>query len=79
MPFASQGRKRGQQPFLFWSDVFTLVKGWYQCKDLDRVDLTLLSKICYVLNCELQDILTYVPPEKEQIKKPKQIEKVPSA
>ncbi len=28
----------------------------------ERVDLDLLSRICYALECDLHDILEYVPP-----------------
>lgn len=32
------------------------------CKDIiQRIDNDVLTKICYVLNCSLTDLLTYVP------------------
>ncbi|WP_195282720.1 helix-turn-helix domain-containing protein [Harryflintia acetispora] len=35
------------------------------CKgDIQRVDLVVLARICYALNCTVQDILEYIPPEK---------------
>lgn len=30
--------------------------------EAERVDLDLLSRICYALECDLPDILEYVPP-----------------
>lgn len=32
------------------------------CKDkIQRIDKDVLTKICYVLNCSLTDLITYVP------------------
>lgn len=32
--------------------------------DILRVDLAVLSRLCYALECELSDILEYIPPQK---------------
>lgn len=31
-----------------------------------RIDLQVLSKICYMLGCKSQDLITYVPPKKSK-------------
>ena len=34
------------------------------CKgELQRVDLVVLARICHTLNCKVQDVLEYVPPQ----------------
>lgn len=30
--------------------------------DIQRVDLAILSRLCYALDCSISDILEYVPP-----------------
>ena len=50
------------------------------CKDLDiarpnfnrycqnrfqRIDAQLITKLCYYFECEIQDIITYVPPQED--------------
>ena len=32
--------------------------------DIMRVDLAVLSRLCYALQCDLSDILEYIPPNK---------------
>lgn len=32
--------------------------------NIQRVDLSVLSRLCYALECDLSDILEYVPPKK---------------
>ena len=39
------------------------VKSYYNNCPLTRVDLDIISKFCYVLNCKVEDILEYVYPE----------------
>lgn len=46
---------------------YTTINRYYKSNQLDRIDLTVLSKICYVLNCKLTDIIEYIPPEKEEM------------
>lgn len=31
--------------------------------DIMRVDLAVLSRLCYALQCDLSDILEYIPPD----------------
>ena len=38
------------------------VKNYYNNCPLTRVDLDVISKFCYVLNCNIEDILEYVYP-----------------
>ena len=35
---------------------------------LARVDLDVLTRICDFLECDLSDIIKYIPPEKEDVK-----------
>lgn len=35
----------------------------YYKNNIDRVDLTLLAKMCFSLECDLSDILQYIPPK----------------
>lgn len=35
----------------------------YMKQDVVRVDLAVLSRLCYALECDLSDLLEYVPPE----------------
>ena len=35
------------------------------CKnEITRLDTDVLARICYALDCKLEDILEYIPPEK---------------
>jgi len=42
---------------------FNTIKNLRENKALSRIDFEVLSKLCYVLNCDLTDIIDYVPPE----------------
>lgn len=44
---------------------YQTVDRYYKATDIDRVDVTLLAKICYSLNCDITDIIKYIPPEKQ--------------
>jgi len=39
------------------------VKNYYNNCPLTRVDLDVISKFCYVLNCKVEDILEYKYPD----------------
>ena len=39
------------------------VKSYYNNCPITRVDLDVLAKMCYVLNCKVEDILEYIYPE----------------
>ncbi len=35
------------------------------CKnEVQRLDIAVLSRLCYALNCDLHDLIEYIPPEK---------------
>lgn len=42
----------------------TQLKHYYD-SDIQRLDMAVLSRICYALNCDLHDLLEYVPPKKK--------------
>ena len=34
------------------------------CKgDIQRIDLAILSRLCYALDCRVEDVLEYIPPQ----------------
>ncbi len=35
----------------------------YMKEDIQRVDLAVISRLCYALECGLDDLLEYIPPE----------------
>lgn len=37
----------------------------YMRNDVQRVDLFVLSRLCHVLECNIDDLLEYVPPKQE--------------
>ena len=39
------------------------IKSYYNNCPITRVDLDVLSKLCYVLNCSIEDILEYRYPD----------------
>lgn len=36
----------------------------YMRNEVQRLDIAVLSRLCYVLECSLNDLVEYVPPEK---------------
>ena len=38
---------------------FEVIKKWYD-GDVEKLDLDILARVCYVLGCEPADIITYV-------------------
>lgn len=38
------------------------VKNYYNNMPITRVDLDVISKLCYVLDCKIEDILEYIYP-----------------
>lgn len=36
----------------------------YKDNDVQRLDIAVLSRLCYALDCDLNDLLEYIPPEK---------------
>lgn len=41
----------------------TQLKKYYK-NEIQRLDISVLSRLCYALNCDLSDLLEYIPPEK---------------
>lgn len=39
---------------------FPVIDRWYKGK-VERIDADVLARICYVLDCRVEDILTYEP------------------
>lgn len=37
----------------------------YCNQKVQRLDLSILTRICYSLNCDIKDIIKYLPPENE--------------
>ena len=35
----------------------------YKDNDVQRLDIAVLSRLCYALDCDLNDLLEYIPPE----------------
>lgn len=40
----------------------TTVKSYYNNAPITRIDLDVISKFCYVLECKIEDIIEYIPP-----------------
>jgi putative transcriptional regulator len=38
----------------------------YMKEDVQRVDLAVLSRLCYALECNLEDLIEYVPPDAQE-------------
>jgi len=47
----------------------TQLKAYIKNK-VQRVDLAVLSRLCYALECSLEDLIEYIPPEKKEITQP---------
>ena len=43
--------------------VYNSVNRYYQNAPITSVDLDVLAKICFVMNCEISDVLRYERPE----------------
>ena len=43
---------------------FEVVGKWYK-GEVEKMDLDILARICYALDCTTEDLLRYVPAEKE--------------
>lgn len=43
---------------------FEVVGKWYK-GEVEKMDLDILARICYVLNCKAEDIIQYVPGEEK--------------
>ena len=43
---------------------FEVINKWYN-NEVERMDLDILARICYVLDCKPEDIISYEKPEKK--------------
>ena len=43
----------------------TQLKHYYD-GDIQRLDMAVLSRLCYALDCDLHDLLEYIPPKKDK-------------
>ena len=43
---------------------FEVVGKWYK-GEVEKMDLDILARICYALDCTAEDIIQYIPGEKE--------------
>lgn len=39
----------------------------YCRNEVQRVDLSVLSRLCYALDCDITDLITYIPPQKKNL------------
>lgn len=39
---------------------YDVVQRYYKAENIERADLDFLAKVCYVLNCEIKDLMEYV-------------------
>ena len=46
--------------------VYNTINRYYQNAPITSVDLDVMAKICYVLDCEISDILSYEKPKTNQ-------------
>ena len=44
---------------------FEVVNKWYQNR-VEKMDLDILARICYALDCKAEDIIEYVPVKEEE-------------
>ena len=41
---------------------YEVIDRYYKASQVERVDLDFLAKVCYVLNCKVEDLLEYEAP-----------------
>lgn len=39
---------------------YDVINRYYKAENIERVDLDFLAKVCYALNCKIEDILEYI-------------------
>ena len=37
----------------------------YKNNDVQRIDLSVLARLCYALDCDIKDLIEYLPPDKK--------------
>lgn len=45
---------------------YTIIDRYYKAENISWIDLDFLAKVCYVLDCRIEDILEYEKPEEEE-------------
>lgn len=45
---------------------YSIVDRYYKAQQIEMADLSFLAKVCYVLDCRIEDILEYGPSEEMQ-------------
>lgn len=45
---------------------YEVIDRYYKEKNVEMVDLDFLAKVCYALNCKVEDILEYREPDETQ-------------
>ncbi len=43
---------------------YSTINRYFKGEQIEKVDLDILSRICFVLNCRVEDLLEYVEPER---------------
>ncbi|MDE7246054.1 MAG: helix-turn-helix transcriptional regulator [Oscillospiraceae bacterium] len=41
---------------------YNIIDRYYKAKQIERVDLDFLAKVCFVLGCKIEDLLEYEAP-----------------
>lgn len=44
---------------------YEVIDRYYKGNSIEMADLDFLAKVCYVLNCQVSDLLEYIPPKEE--------------
>ena len=44
---------------------YSIIDRYYKGKQVERADLDFLAKVCYVLDCRVEDLLEYQKPEEK--------------
>ena len=42
---------------------YEVIDRYYKGEQIEMVDLDFLAKVCYVLDCKIEDLLEYQPPQ----------------
>lgn len=42
---------------------YEVIDRYYKADQVERVDLDFIAKVCYVLNCKIEDLLEYEEPK----------------
>lgn len=45
---------------------YAIIDRYYKAQQIEMLDLNLFAKICYVLDCKIEDLLEYTAPENSE-------------